>query len=69
MTVALSDLINTNANTVLLQLLQNVTYLKSDLYVHHDIERMEFEFYLQILGLLSRYVCHKIDLLAIMKSE
>jgi hypothetical protein len=49
--------------------LQNVTYLMSDLFVHHDIDRMEFEFYLKILALLSWYVCLKNYLLAIMKSE
>jgi len=49
--------------------LENVTYLRSDLFVHHDIERIEFEFYLKILALLSCYVCRKNDLLAIMKSE
>jgi len=50
-------------------LLQIVTYLRSDLFVHHDIERMEFELYLKILALLSCCVCRKNDLLAIMKSE
>jgi len=49
MTVDLGDLINRNANVVLL------------LFVHHDIEMMEFEFYLWIIALLSRYVCRKND--------
>jgi len=53
MTVALGDLVYNNANVVLLNFLQNVTYLRSVLFVHHDIERMDFEFHLEILTLLS----------------
>jgi hypothetical protein len=69
MIVALGDLIHANANVVLLQLLQIVTYLRSDLFVHRDIETMKFEFCVKILALLSCYVCHKNYRLVIMKSE
>lgn len=58
-TVALCGLINVSANTVLLQLLFKILHyecVQEHLFVHHSLKRLDFEFDLKILVLLSCYV-------------